>query len=58
MRNAAPINEGLRGAEVTAALAKLYALPKIGSPAAFAGFLAGEIPKWAQAVRISGAKIE
>ncbi len=52
------INEGLRGAEVTAALAKLYALPKIGSPAEFAAFLAAEIPKWGQAVRVSGAKID
>jgi hypothetical protein len=29
------INEGLAGVEVTTALAKLYALPKSGSPADF-----------------------
>jgi hypothetical protein len=43
---------------VTAALAKLYALPKIGTPADFAAFIAAEIPKWAEVVRVSGAKIE
>jgi tripartite-type tricarboxylate transporter receptor subunit TctC len=52
------INEGLAGAEVTAALAKLYALPKSGTPADFSAFLAAELPKWAQAVRLAGAKIE
>jgi tripartite-type tricarboxylate transporter receptor subunit TctC len=52
------INEGLAGAEVTAALAKLYALPKTGSPSDFAAFLAAELPKWAQAVKLSGAKID
>jgi tripartite-type tricarboxylate transporter receptor subunit TctC len=52
------INESLRGDEVTAALAKLYALPKIGTPAEFVAFIASERTSWAEAVRISGAKIE
>ena len=52
------INEGLAGAEVKAALAKLSALPKTGTPAEFAAFIAAEIPKWAAAVKLSGAKIE
>ena len=52
------INEGLAGPEVKAALAKLYALPKTGTPADFSAFLAAELPKWAQAVKLSGAKID
>jgi tripartite-type tricarboxylate transporter receptor subunit TctC len=52
------INECLRGDEVTAALAKLYALPKIGTPADFAAFIASERTKWAEVVRVSGAKID
>ena len=51
-------NECLRGDEVTAALAKLYALPKIGTPADFAAFIASERTKWAEVVRVSGAKID
>jgi tripartite-type tricarboxylate transporter receptor subunit TctC len=49
------INEGLAGAEVTAALAKLYALPKTGAPADFSAFL--ELPKWTQAVKLSGRRL-
>jgi tripartite-type tricarboxylate transporter receptor subunit TctC len=52
------INQSLRGEEVTAALAKLYALPKIGTPADFAAFIASERTKWAEVVRVSGAKID
>jgi hypothetical protein len=44
----------LAGGEVTAALAKLHALPKIGSPGNFATFLAGNVPNWAGAVKIFG----
>jgi tripartite-type tricarboxylate transporter receptor subunit TctC len=54
----AAINEALAGAEVKAALMKLSALPKTGTPAEFAAFIAAEIPKWAAAVKLSGAKIE
>jgi tripartite-type tricarboxylate transporter receptor subunit TctC len=54
----AAINEGLAGGETRAALAKLYALPKIGTSADFAAFIAAEMPKWAAAVKLSGAKIE
>jgi tripartite-type tricarboxylate transporter receptor subunit TctC len=52
------VNDVLAGAEVPAALARLYARPKAGSPADFAAFLAAEIPKWAQAVRLAGAKTD
>ena len=54
----AAINEGLRGAEVKAALGKLGALPKIGSPAEFAAFIAAELPKWAATVKLAGARID
>ncbi len=52
------VNDVLAGAEVPAALARLYARPKAGTPGDFAAFLAAEIPKWAQAVRLSGAKTD
>jgi tripartite-type tricarboxylate transporter receptor subunit TctC len=52
------INAGLRGEEVRKSLAKLSALPKIGSPADFAAFLAAELPRWAYVVKLSGAKID
>jgi tripartite-type tricarboxylate transporter receptor subunit TctC len=52
------INEGLGGEEVRRSLAKLSALPKVGSPAAFAEFLAAELPRWAYVVKLSGVKID
>ena len=54
----AVINEGLRSAEMNANLAKFSAIAKAGSPREFAAFLALELPKWAQIVRLSGAKPE
>ena len=54
----AAINAALAGAEVKAALLKLSALPKTGTSAEFAAFIAAEMPKWAAAVRLVGAKIE
>ena len=38
------INEGLAGADAAAALARLGALPKTGTPADFAAFIAAEMP--------------
>jgi tripartite-type tricarboxylate transporter receptor subunit TctC len=52
------INEALKGPEVKPALVKLGAVPKIGSPADFAAFIKSEVPKWAYAVKVAGAKIE
>ena len=54
----AMINDGLVGENVKGALAKLGALPKITSPAEFAAFIKAEMPKWAYAVKLSGAKID
>lgn len=54
----AAINEGLRSPEMQASLIKMSALPKVGSPADFAAFLAAEMPKWAAIVKMSGAKID
>jgi tripartite-type tricarboxylate transporter receptor subunit TctC len=54
----AAINAGLTGDEVKAALAKLSALPKIGTPADFAAFIAAEMPKWAAVVKLAGARID
>ena len=54
----AAINDGLRSEEAKASLIKLSAVPKIGSPQDFASFLAGEMPKWAGIVKLTGAKVE
>ena len=54
----AAINEGLQTAEMKANLARFSAIPKAGSPQDFATFLANEMTKWAEIVKLSGAKIE
>jgi tripartite-type tricarboxylate transporter receptor subunit TctC len=54
----ASINEGLVGDDVKDALARLGALPKASSPADFAAFIKSEMPKWAYAVRLAGAKVD
>jgi hypothetical protein len=43
---------------MNANLAKFSAIAKTGSPQDFAAFLTAELPKWAQIVRLSGAKPE
>jgi len=52
------INEGLKSGEAQAALMKLSALTRPGSPQDFAAFMGDQAPKWAELVRISGASIE
>ncbi len=52
------INTILRSPEFKEVLAKFGAEPLIGSPQDFAAFLNKEIPKWGQAAKASGAKIE
>jgi tripartite-type tricarboxylate transporter receptor subunit TctC len=52
------INDSLAGPEVAPALARLSALPKLGTPASFARFIAADLPRWTAAVRLSGAKID
>jgi tripartite-type tricarboxylate transporter receptor subunit TctC len=52
------INEGLRSAETAANLARFSAIAKVGSPQDFAAFLAAEMPKWAEIVRLAGARID
>jgi tripartite-type tricarboxylate transporter receptor subunit TctC len=54
----ATINEGLRSAETRAALAKLGIEPLISTPEEFAAMIAEEAPKWAEAVRVTGIKVE
>jgi tripartite-type tricarboxylate transporter receptor subunit TctC len=52
------INEGLQGNETKASLAKFSAIAKVGTPQDFAAFLAHEMAKWAEIVRLAGAKID
>jgi tripartite-type tricarboxylate transporter receptor subunit TctC len=54
----ADINAGLNSPEVKDSLAKLGAQPKIGSPQEFSAFIADEMRKWAEMVKLSGAKME
>jgi len=54
----ATINEGLRSAETRAALDKLGIEPLMSSPEEFAAMIADEAPKWAEAVRLTGIKVE
>jgi len=54
----ATINEGLRSAETRAALEKLGIDPLITTPEEFAALIAEEAPKWAEAVRQTGIKVE
>ena len=54
----ATINDGLRSAETRTALAKLGIEPLISTPEEFAAMIAEEAPKWAEAVRVTGIKVE
>jgi len=54
----ATINEGLRSAETRGALAKLGIEPFVSTPEEFAALIAEEAPKWAEAVRLTGIKVE
>jgi tripartite-type tricarboxylate transporter receptor subunit TctC len=54
----ATINDGLRSPETRAAFDKLGIEPKITTPREFAAILAEEAPKWAEAVRVTGIKVE
>jgi len=54
----AAINEGLKSAEAKTSLEKISAVARLGAPADFAAFLAAELPKWAEVVKVSGAKVD
>src|SRR5262245_5709923 len=54
----ATINDGLRSPESRSALDKLGIEPLLTSPQEFAAMIAEEAPKWAEAVRLTGIKVE
>jgi tripartite-type tricarboxylate transporter receptor subunit TctC len=54
----AAINEGLASDDAKANLARFSAIAKIGTPQDFAAFLADEMPKWADIVKLAGARID
>ncbi|MFL6929632.1 MAG: Bug family tripartite tricarboxylate transporter substrate binding protein [Xanthobacteraceae bacterium] len=54
----AAINEGLASEDAKANLARFSAIAKIGTPQDFTAFLADEMPKWADIVKLAGAKID
>jgi tripartite-type tricarboxylate transporter receptor subunit TctC len=51
-------NEALRTPQLREKLALQGSTPAGGTPGEFAGFIRDELPKWAELVRISGARIE
>ena len=54
----ATLNEVLASLELKASMAKLGLLPKPGTPQQFGDFLAAEGREWAQAVGLTGVKID
>jgi tripartite-type tricarboxylate transporter receptor subunit TctC len=54
----AAINDGLRTPEIITTLTRFNALPKPGTPRDFEALLKDQLPKWAEMVRIAGAKGE
>jgi tripartite-type tricarboxylate transporter receptor subunit TctC len=54
----AAINAGLTSAASKATLAKFSAIADTGTPAYFGAFLAQEVPRWAELVKLAGAKAE
>ena len=54
----AAINEGLRSSDMKASFTKLGNDPVITTPAEFAAIIAKEGPLWAEAIRVTGIKME
>ena len=54
----AAINEGVKSSEMQASFARLGLETKTGSPEEFGAIIASDVPKWAEIVRITGAKPE
>jgi tripartite-type tricarboxylate transporter receptor subunit TctC len=52
------INDAMKSKEIEAMLASLSAKPKLGSPDAFAAFMAAETQKWAATVKAGGITAE
>lgn len=54
----ATINEGLKSPQVQATMTRFSSLTKATSPQEFGGFLKDQMQKWAELVKLSGAKAE
>jgi tripartite-type tricarboxylate transporter receptor subunit TctC len=54
----AAINDGLKAPESKATLAKFSAIADTGTPQEFGAFLAREVARWAELVKLAGAKAE
>ena len=54
----AVINEGLNAADTKANLQKFSAIAKPGSPEEFSAFLGDEMVKWAEIVKLAGARMD
>jgi tripartite-type tricarboxylate transporter receptor subunit TctC len=54
----AAINDGLQSAEAKTALERFSAIAKLGTPQDFAAFLDDQIKRWAELVKVAGAKVD
>ena len=54
----AAVNAGLKAPETKAAMDRFSSIIKIGTPQDFAAFIASQAPKWAELVKLAGAKVE
>ena len=52
------INEAVKSSEMQASFATLGLDAKTGSPQEFGAIIANDVPRWAEIVRITGAKAE
>jgi tripartite-type tricarboxylate transporter receptor subunit TctC len=52
------MNTALKSSEITALFKSLGVQAEPGTPAAFAGYIKSEIPKWTKMVKDSGARVE
>jgi tripartite-type tricarboxylate transporter receptor subunit TctC len=52
------IIETLRSKDAREGLARMGAEPKLGTPESFGAMIAAEIPKWAEAVRAAGVRLD
>ena len=54
----AAVNAGLNAPETKTTMDRFSSIIKIGTPQDFAAFIASEAPKWAELVKLAGAKVE
>jgi tripartite-type tricarboxylate transporter receptor subunit TctC len=54
----AAISEGLKSPEVRAGFARLGVAENIGNARQFAALIADELPRWAELIKLTGARLD